>query len=235
MAIGPATISLPKLLQSTVTNFTGSASSKGLVLACNVDERIGPAHVVDGLRLRQVLGNFLSNAIKFTEAGMVEAALEWRGREGDDDRVCFRITDTGIGVTPEQQARLFQPFQQAEGSTTRRFGGTGLGLVISRRLAELMGGTVEMDSTPGAGTTLRLTLVVPRGDVADLEPDTLPAPGQGFLARPLPSVQQALAERLGQRQAGSGRQPVARILGAGGKAWHGAGLRRPGHRRSCRL
>lgn len=189
------TISLPRLLQSTVANFTGSASSKGLVLTCTVDERIGPAHVADGLRLRQVLGNFLSNAIKFTESGMVEAALEWRGREGDGDRVCFRITDTGIGVTPEQQARLFQPFQQAEGSTTRRFGGTGLGLVISRRLAELMGGEVSMDSTPGAGTTLQLVLVLPRGDTADLEPDLPLAPGQGFLARPLPSVAQALAER----------------------------------------
>jgi two-component system sensor histidine kinase EvgS len=160
-----------------------------------VDDRIGPAHVADALRLRQVLGNFLSNAIKFTESGMVEAALEWRGREGDGDRVCFRITDTGIGVTPEQLARLFQPFQQAEGSTTRRFGGTGLGLVISRRLAELMGGEVTMDSTPGAGTTLELVLVVPRGDVADLEPETRPEPGQGFLARPLPSVPQALVER----------------------------------------
>ena len=195
LELSPSTISLPKLLQSTVANFSGSASSKGLVLTCSVDERIGPAHVADGLRLRQVLGNFLSNAIKFTETGMVEAALEWRGRDGDGDRVCFRITDTGIGITPEQQARLFQPFQQAEGSTTRRFGGTGLGLVISRSLAELMAGEVTMDSTPGAGTTLQLTLVVPRGNVQDLDPEAPPEPGQGVVARPLPSVAQALAER----------------------------------------
>ncbi len=195
LELSTTTLSLPRLLRSTVANFSGSASSKGLVLTCTVDDRIGPAHVADGLRLRQVLGNFLSNAIKFTESGMVEAALEWRGREGDGDRLCFRITDTGIGVTPEQQARLFQPFQQAEGSTTRRFGGTGLGLVISQRLAELMGGEVEMDSTPGAGTTLRLTLTLPRGDDRDLEPDALPGPGEGFLARALPSVAQALAER----------------------------------------
>ncbi|MFY2763966.1 ATP-binding protein [Arenimonas sp. MALMAid1274] len=195
LELSPSTISLPRLLQSTVANFSGSASSKGLVLTCEVDDRIGPAHVADGLRLRQVLSNFLSNAIKFTEAGMVEAALEWKGREGDGDRVCFRITDTGIGVTPEQQARLFQPFQQAEGSTTRRFGGTGLGLVISRRLAELMQGDVQMESTPGAGTTLRMTLTLPRGEVADIEPDAPAEPGQGFLARPLPSVAQALSER----------------------------------------
>ena len=197
LELSPTTISLPRLLQSTVANFSGSASSKGLVLTCEVDDRIGPAHLADGLRLRQVLSNFLSNAIKFTEKGVVEAALEWKGRDGDGDRdrVCFRITDTGIGVTPEQQARLFQPFQQAEGSTTRRFGGTGLGLVISRRLAELMGADVEMDSTPGAGTTLRLTVSLPRGQVEDLEPELAPDASQGFMARPLPTVEQALAER----------------------------------------
>ncbi|HEU0154008.1 MAG TPA: ATP-binding protein [Arenimonas sp.] len=195
LELSPTTVSLPALLQSTVANYSGSASSKGLVLNCAVDDRIGPAHVADGLRLRQVLGNFLSNAIKFTESGMVEAALEWQGRDGDGDRVCFRITDTGIGVTPEQQARLFQPFSQAEGSTTRRFGGTGLGLVISRRLAELMHGEVSMDSTPGAGTTLRLAITLPRGRVEDLEPEPTPDAGKGFLARPLPSVAQALAER----------------------------------------
>jgi two-component system sensor histidine kinase EvgS len=195
LELSPTTISLPRLLQSTVANFSGSASSKGLVLTCEVDDRIGPAHVADGLRLRQVLSNFLSNAIKFTETGMVEAALEWQGRDGDGDRVCFRITDTGIGVTPEQQARLFQPFSQAEGSTTRRFGGTGLGLVISRRLAELMGAQVEMESTPGAGTTLRMTVSLPRGKVEDLEPELAPDASQGFMARPLPSVEQALAER----------------------------------------
>ncbi len=195
LELSPSTVSLPRLLQSTVANFSGSASSKGLVLNCSVDDRIAPAHVADGLRLRQVLSNFLSNAIKFTESGFVEAALEWAGREGVGDRVCFRVTDTGIGVTPEQQAKLFQPFQQAEGNITRRFGGTGLGLVISRRLAELMGGEVAMDSTPGAGTTLRLSLVLPRGDVADIEPEAPPDPAQGFLARPLPGIDQALAER----------------------------------------
>ena len=195
LELSPTTISLPRLLQSTVANFSGSASSKGLVLLCEVDDRIGPAHRADGLRLRQILSNFLSNAIKFTEKGVVEAALEWKGREGEGDRVCFRVTDTGIGVTAEQQARLFQPFSQAEGSTTRRFGGTGLGLVISRRLAELMGGQITMESTPGSGTTLRLELVLPRGNQDELEPEALPGPAQGFLARPLPSVEQALAER----------------------------------------
>ncbi|MGH8029628.1 MAG: ATP-binding protein, partial [Arenimonas sp.] len=195
LELAPTTLNLGRLLQSTAANFSGSASSKGLVLDVRVDERIGPAHVADGLRLRQVLSNFLSNAIKFTEAGVVEAALEWIGRDGNNDRVEFRITDTGIGITPEQQARLFQPFSQAEGSTTRRFGGTGLGLVISRRLAELMGGEVIMESTPGAGTTLRLSLTVARGDVADLESDSDGTAAPDFVPRPLPSIEQAEAER----------------------------------------
>jgi len=196
MELAPTTMSLARLLQSTAANFTGSASSKGLVLTVTVDERIGPAHVVDGLRLRQILSNFLSNAIKFTEAGFIEVALEWQGRDGDGDRLVFRVTDTGIGVTPDQQARLFQPFSQAEGSTTRRFGGSGLGLVISRRLADAMGGDVSMESTPGAGTTLRLAMTLPRGKVEDIEPE-IAQPGQfgAFIPRPLPEIPQAEAER----------------------------------------
>jgi PAS domain S-box-containing protein len=196
MELSPTTISLTRLLQSTAANFTGSASSKGLVLTVKLDDRAAPAHVADGLRLRQILSNFLSNAIKFTENGFIELALEFRGRENDRDLLSFRVTDTGIGITPDQQARLFQPFSQAEGSTTRRFGGTGLGLVISRRLAELMGGDVSMESTPGAGTTLKLNLALPRGRVEDLEPETSgPHPNLHFAPRPLPSVAQAEKER----------------------------------------
>jgi PAS domain S-box-containing protein len=196
MELAPTTISLTRLLQSTAANFTGSASSKGLVLSVTLDERAAPAYVADGLRLRQILSNFLSNAIKFTEKGFIELALEWRGRDGERDLLALRVTDTGIGITPEQQSRLFQPFHQAEGSTTRRFGGTGLGLVICRRLAELMGGEVVMDSTPGAGTTLKLNVSLPRGQEADLEPDASEAPSpEAFAPRPLPTVAQAEAER----------------------------------------
>ena len=175
LELSPTTISLPRLLQSTVANFSGSASSKGLVLLCEVDDRIGPAHRADGLRLRQVLSNFLSNAIKFTEKGVVEAALEWQGREGEGDRVCFRVTDTGIGVTPEQQARLFQAFSQAEGSTTRRFGGTGLGLVICQRLVALMGGEISVSSAVDQGSVFTVRLPVP--EAADDLPADQPMSG----------------------------------------------------------
>ncbi|MBS0211874.1 MAG: response regulator [Proteobacteria bacterium] len=196
MDLAPTTISLQQLLRSTIANFTGSASSKGLVLECRIDRNAGPAHVADPLRLRQILSNFLSNAIKFTQQGFVLVALERLGGADEGERVCIRVTDTGIGVTAEQQQRLFQPFSQAEGSTTRRFGGTGLGLVICRRLAELMGGQVTMESTPGAGTTMRLLLTLPEGRVEDLETldETRPPPGH-FQPRALPSVPQAVAER----------------------------------------
>ncbi|MGH8104832.1 MAG: ATP-binding protein [Arenimonas sp.] len=195
MELSPTPMSLQRLMQSTVANFTGSASSKGLVLTVRIDPNIKPAHLADGLRLRQILSNFLSNAIKFTDDGFVEAALELVETRNEQQKVVFRITDTGIGITPEQQAKLFQAFQQAEGSTTRKFGGTGLGLVISRRLAEMMGGQVTLESTPGAGTTMRLTVSFPIADEADIEDEAAITAPQSFTARALPTVDQALAER----------------------------------------
>lgn len=194
MDLAPTTISLQRLLQSTAANFTGSASSKGLVLTVTIDPNIKPAHLADGLRLRQILSNFLSNAVKFTDDGFVEAALELVETKNNQQKIIFRITDTGIGVTPEQQAKLFQAFQQAEGSTTRKFGGTGLGLVISRRLAEMMGGQVTMESTPDAGTTMRLTVTLPIGDEADIENELPLSAPQSFTARALPTIDQAIAE-----------------------------------------
>ncbi|KFL36188.1 ATP-binding protein [Arenimonas donghaensis] len=231
LELSPTTLSLTRLVQSTVANFSGSASSKGLVLLCSVDDRIGPAHCADGLRLRQILSNFLSNAIKFTDKGMVETALEWKGRDGDGDRLRFRVTDTGIGVTEEQQARLFQPFSQAEGSTTRRYGGTGLGLVIARHLAAAMQGDIHMESTPGAGTTLCLDLVLPRGNEADIEAEAPPDPSQGFLARPLPDVETARAEGslvLIVDDHPTNRLVVARQLALAGYASESAGDGRQG-------
>jgi PAS domain S-box-containing protein len=195
--LSPTTLSLRSLLQSVLANFAGASSSKGLLLSLRVDARVAQAHVVDGLRLRQILANFLSNAVKFTEHGSIELVLEHRGIENDRELLRFQVVDTGIGVTAEQQARLFQPFSQAEVSTTRRFGGTGLGLVISQRLAELMGGTVEMSSEPGTGTTVSLLLPLPIGRVEDLEDEDAGAATAlpDFVPRPLPTVAQAEAER----------------------------------------
>ncbi len=197
--LSPTTTSLQSLLQSVAANFAGSASSKGLVLGIETDKRVAPAHLVDGLRLRQILSNFVSNAVKFTQQGSITIALESHGGgggPGELEGLAIRVSDTGIGVSHEQQARLFQPFSQAEGSTSRRFGGTGLGLVISQYLAELMGGDLTMHSIPGVGTTMTLQLSLPVARVEDLEPEVSAGPAaMDFMPRPLPTAEQAETER----------------------------------------
>jgi signal transduction histidine kinase/CheY-like chemotaxis protein/HPt (histidine-containing phosphotransfer) domain-containing protein len=196
----PAAVRIAQVLRATVANFTGSASSKGLTLVCSIDERIAPAYRVDALRLRQVLSNFLSNAVKFTASGGIRVSLEWRGpattASGGGDLLCFEVADTGIGISAAAQARLFQPFAQAESDTTRHYGGTGLGLAISRRLGEAMGGEVTMESVPGLGTTMRLLLPLPRAPLSEV-PVEAPTPGSeaSYAARQLPSVADAERER----------------------------------------
>jgi signal transduction histidine kinase len=113
----------------------------------------------DEVKVRQILFNLLSNAGKFTENGAVR--LDARRH---DDHIQFAVSDTGIGMTAEQMGKLFQPFTQAENTTSRKYGGTGLGLTISRRFAELMGGSLDVRSEAGAGTTF--TLILPAEVVA---------------------------------------------------------------------
>src|SRR4030095_14517310 len=112
----------------------------------------------DPLRLGQVLTNFVNNAVKFTESGEVRIEIEMIERTGEKAQLKFSVRDSGIGMTPEQSAKLFQPFTQADMSTTRRHGGTGLGLTISRRLVELMGGRIWFETAPGAGSTFFFTV-----------------------------------------------------------------------------
>jgi signal transduction histidine kinase/CheY-like chemotaxis protein/HPt (histidine-containing phosphotransfer) domain-containing protein len=200
LELQPAPARLERVVRGTVANFSGSASSKGLALECTIDERVAPAYRVDALRLRQVLSNFLSNAVKFTEQGGIQVRLDLDGSVDDGaggvrDRLVFSVVDSGIGISAEAQARLFQPFAQADGDTTRRFGGTGLGLAICRRLAELMGGEVSMESVPGLGTTMRLSLALPRAPLADVpqEPEAPGAAGE-FALRSLPDVDEAARE-----------------------------------------
>lgn len=170
LEIRPEPVSILELLTTVRNAFSGVASSKGLVLQHEVDPRISPALSVDGVRLQQVLSNFVGNALKFTERGRVSIVAELLDRANGTDRVRFAVQDTGIGIAPEDQKRLFEPFAQAERDTNRRFGGTGLGLAISRRLAEQMGGTVELRSQVGKGTTMLVVLPMPIVD-----PGSLPA------------------------------------------------------------
>jgi len=122
----------------------------------------------DLTKVRQMLLNLLSNASKFTTEGRIGLEVE-RDRNGGGAMV-FRVRDTGIGMTPEQQARVFEAFSQAEASTARRFGGTGLGLAISKRFCEMMGGGIELESEPGVGSTF--TIRLPTTAAAVAEPQT---------------------------------------------------------------
>jgi two-component system sensor histidine kinase EvgS len=189
--------SLRKLVATTAYNFLGSASSKGLNLTFEIDESLARAHLADPVRIRQVLGNFLSNALKFTEHGAIVVACRRLGGDASRERVEFSVSDTGIGISEEAQRKLFQPFTQAESSTTRRYGGTGLGLTICRRLAELMGGEVTMRSELGRGTTMRFTTDFELGRVEDIEggedPESMEAPS--FVPRRLPTPAEAERER----------------------------------------
>jgi CheY-like chemotaxis protein/HPt (histidine-containing phosphotransfer) domain-containing protein len=140
------------------------ARERDLELALAIEREPDCAVIGDSGRIRQILLNLLSNAVKFTEAGEIVVALDTR--ELDDGRLelALSVRDTGVGIRPEVVPHLFKPFAQADASTTRQYGGTGLGLVISRRLAELMGGGVTVDSEPGRGSTFRFTVVVERSD-----------------------------------------------------------------------
>jgi signal transduction histidine kinase len=113
----------------------------------------------DQMRLRQALLNLLSNANKFTERGTITIDAR-QGQENGGDWITLAVTDTGIGMTPEQMAKLFQEFSQASSSTASKYGGTGLGLVISRRFCQMMGGDITVESEPGRGSTF--TIRVPR-------------------------------------------------------------------------
>src|SRR5215211_5654853 len=134
------------------------ASKKEIELGCLVDDDVPAAIVGDATRLKQALGNLLANAVKFTEAGEVVLAVTAEDA-GGDRRVRFSVRDTGIGIPAEQMHRLFESFSQVDASTTRRYGGTGLGLAISKRLAELMGGALSVESEEGRGSTFQFEIV----------------------------------------------------------------------------
>jgi PAS domain S-box-containing protein len=159
---------LAALVEETVELLAPRAQAKGLEIACDIDERLTGAMIGDPARMRQVLLNLAGNAIKFTEAGGVGVAITAAG----PDRMIVDVRDTGIGIAPDQQSRIFGEFVQADDGSARRFGGTGLGLAISRRIVEAMGGALTLDSTPGRGSTFRMTLPAQRaGDSAPAAPD----------------------------------------------------------------
>ena len=132
----------------------------GLELACQIAADTPDALVGDAGRLRQVLVNLVGNALKFTDRGEVVVRVHIESQAPDAVELHFTVTDTGMGIAAAQRQSIFQPFEQADGSSTRRYGGTGLGLAISSRLVALMGGWIWVDSELGAGSDFHFTLPV---------------------------------------------------------------------------
>jgi len=188
LALEEAPFSLTGLVDGVVTTFHSQAERKGLSLVSAIAPGSTDALLGDPTRVRQILFNLLGNALKFTDRGgaMIRARTEPLGN--GRTRAILSVSDTGIGLSATQRARLFQPFSQADGSTTRRYGGTGLGLSIVRRLAQLMGGDVAVESAPGAGSTFTVTLDLiaapadsPLVDLPVIElPAVMPAPAPHF-------------------------------------------------------
>jgi PAS domain S-box-containing protein len=184
--------SLAEVFESVETIVAGRATEKGLEFAIHAAPGIPARLLGDPLRLGQVLINLANNAVKFTEKGRVEVVVT--PGAGQDGRVTLRfaVRDTGIGMTPEQVSRLFQPFSQADGSTTRKYGGTGLGLSISQRIVEAMGGTITVESLAGIGSAFSFGIELP---VVEGVAETAPAAaGPALSAKALAGLNILLVE-----------------------------------------
>jgi PAS domain S-box-containing protein len=153
--------SLAEVLDNTVNLFAVPAHEKGLEIVLQIGAAVPPRLIGDPLRLGQVINNLVGNAVKFAERGEIHLQVEALAATPGEARLRFTVRDCGIGMTAEQVAHLFQPFTQADGSITRKYGGTGLGLTISQRMVEKMGGDIVVDSAPGQGSTFSFTLAFP--------------------------------------------------------------------------
>ncbi len=156
--------SVRKTVEQVVKTLGVRAHEKGLELVCELPDELPETVIGDHLRLRQVLMNLTNNAIKFTRKGEIVVAVVEEDRTPEAVSLGFSVSDTGIGIAPENLSRIFSPFTQADASTARRFGGTGLGLAISQRLVALMGGKIDVDSLLGKGSTFRFTVTLACGE-----------------------------------------------------------------------
>ena len=172
---------LERVVGDLRSTFAPLVQQKALAFEVNIDAQVPPALETDPTRLQQILRNLLSNAVKFTERGGVTLDIAMAG-----DQIAFAVRDTGIGIPVDQHDSIFEAFRQADGSTNRKFGGTGLGLTISRDLARLLGGDLRVDSTPGRGSTFTLTLPLRAPKSARTTP--LPAPAPAPVVRRPPTA-----------------------------------------------
>jgi two-component system sensor histidine kinase/response regulator len=170
-----APFDLHQVVHSSARLFAPTAAVAGVELVCDIAGDI-PTHIVgDSHRLRQVLSNLVSNAVKFTSSGEIVLRVRRTAARAGRTTLIFGVRDTGIGIAPHHVTRIFEPFQQVDTSTTRGYGGTGLGLSIARRLVELMGGTIGVTSTPGVGTEFSFTIecAIAEGRGTDEDADAL--------------------------------------------------------------
>ena len=156
-----------ELFESCKTLVMPKAVEKGLMLHFYAEPALGRRPLGDPTRLRQVFVNLLSNAIKFTNTGIVKLLADMTGKDEKTITVYFEVKDSGIGMTKEQIAKIFEPFMQAEAGTTRQYGGTGLGLAITKNIVEMMGGNLSVESTPGVGSKFSFSIVFDTMDVSD--------------------------------------------------------------------
>ncbi len=185
---------LTALVEETVELLGPRAQAKGLEIASSIDERLPAMVVGDAARLRQVLLNLAGNAVKFTETGGVAVVVEPGSAPNE---IAFSVRDTGIGIAPDAQARVFEEFEQADGGMTRKFGGTGLGLTISRRIVERMGGAIALESAPGQGSTFRFSGAFPSAGVEQGKAQNPDLSGQAVLIAAPGAIEAPLvAERL---------------------------------------
>ena len=182
LELAPGDFTLSRVLDDSVGLVLDRLESRGLRYSQHIDPALPPVLYGDAMRIGQILLNYLGNAVKFTEEGSISVSVNLLSAEADNLIVRFAVSDTGIGIHPEQQGRLFKAFEQADNSTTRRFGGTGLGLAIAQRLAVLMGGEAGVTSSVGQGSTFWFTARLQVGtDATDTS---------------IPSLSAADAERL---------------------------------------
>jgi signal transduction histidine kinase/DNA-binding response OmpR family regulator len=200
-----APFSLAELIGNTTEAFQPQATAKGLRLTAQLASGSADALIGDPVRVRQILFNLIGNAVKFTQQGSIHVRAATLPLGEGDHRVTLTVTDTGIGIGETVRARLFQPFSQADSSTTRRFGGTGLGLSIVRRLAQLMGGDVRVRSQPGRGSAFTVTLILraaSAGQLAHTSPALPSSPitdvgGRVLVVDDHPVNRQVLVSQLG--------------------------------------
>ena len=184
MLLDPQPFRVGAWLQDLSVILQADAEGKGIALRFDIDPAVPPALTGDSMRLQQVLLNLGGNAIKFTERGEVVVRVAVRSREQQAVRLEVSVQDTGIGIAPENHARIFSGFTQAEASTTRRFGGTGLGVAICQRLVQMMGGDLQLDSALGRGSRFWFEITLPLADEASCAStlEAPAAPGAGRLA-----------------------------------------------------